>query len=129
MGSSTEAQQDGAEVEQRLRGMLCMPSPAFSTGRPVVRASSDGAPLALWRRTMHSAPERAQGEAGVLEGFALLDGGGLVADQRGGGAQRLGGELEGGAGARAGLVEEQGDACGRRAGARVRAERIAPVAR
>ena len=54
--------------------------------------------------------ERAQGEAGVLEGLAFFDGGGLVADQGGGGAEGLGGELEGGAGAGAGLVEEQGDA-------------------
>jgi hypothetical protein len=33
-----------------------MPSPAFSTGKPVCRASSHGAPEALCRRMMASAP-------------------------------------------------------------------------
>jgi len=33
-----------------------MPSPALSTGRPVSFSSSQGAPFALWRRMMVSAP-------------------------------------------------------------------------
>ena len=33
-----------------------MPSPAFSTGRPVDSSSSHGAPLELWRRIIASAP-------------------------------------------------------------------------
>src|SRR5439155_535627 len=37
-------------------GCWCMPSPALRTGRRLVRARRFGAPLALWRRMMHSAP-------------------------------------------------------------------------
>ena len=37
-------------------GCWCIPSPAFSTGRPDVRASRNGEPDAAWRRMMHSAP-------------------------------------------------------------------------
>ena len=54
--------------------------------------------------------EGAQGEAGVFERLAFFDARGEARNQRGVGAEALGGELEAGAGARGGLVEEQRDA-------------------
>ena len=54
--------------------------------------------------------EGLEGDAGVLEGFALFDAGGKGADQGSVGAEGFRGQFERGAGARARFVEEQGDA-------------------
>ena len=54
--------------------------------------------------------QRAQGDAGVFERLSLFNGGGLGTDQCRVRAQPLGREFEGGTGAGAGFVEEEGNA-------------------
>ena len=54
--SSPQASSMVRKSSSACEGCSCMPSPAFSTGSPVDRASSSGAPELLERRMMHSAP-------------------------------------------------------------------------
>ena len=45
-----------ADPAAPAKGARCMPSPAFSTGKPVTFSSSHGDPDAAWRRMIASAP-------------------------------------------------------------------------
>ena len=91
-------------------GCSCMPSPALRTGRPVAARQQVGRAGRWVAQDDALRAERAQGEAGVLQGLALFDGGGLRLTSVVSAPRLFGGEFEGGAGAGAGLVEEQRDA-------------------
>jgi hypothetical protein len=73
-------------------------------------SSSHAAPEELWRRMMASAPSARSVRPVSFSDLALFDARAQARDQRGVGAQRLGGQLEAGAGARGRLVEKQRDA-------------------
>ena len=87
-----------------------MPSPALRMGRPVACGEQIGRAGVGAAQDDAFGAEGAEGEAGVFEGLAFFDAGGLRADEGGVGAEGFGGEFEGGAGARARLVEEERDA-------------------
>ena len=93
--SGSEVGEDGAEIEQRLRGVLVHAVACIEhrAGRWCGRAAQ-GAPAGGMAEDDALGAERAQGEAGVFEGLAFFDGGALVGDEGGGGAEGLGGQLE-----------------------------------
>ena len=108
--SRIEMIEDGAEVEQGLRGVFVHPVSRIedwqacdffeepcSAGGVVAEDDGFGA-------------ERAQSKAGVLEGLAFLNARGEAGNEGGVSTKAFGGELEAGTGAGRGLVEEQGDA-------------------
>ena len=102
----------GSFADRAAPGMGCsaVPSPAFSTGQ------AGGLREQIRRAGMRAAQDDAfraeglEGDAGVLERFALFDAGGKRADQGGVCAEGLRRQFKGGAGARARFVEEQRDA-------------------
>ncbi len=94
-------------------GCSCMPSPALRTGRPVARASRYGDAGGRVAQDDALRAERAQGEAGVFQDSPFSMEEDLSLTRVVVAPRRLSGEFEGGAGAGAGFVEEQSDACGR----------------
>ena len=109
-GVEAEAEEDGAEIEQRLRGVLGHAVAGVEDGQAGGVGEDEGRSGGGMAEDNALGAEGSEGEAGVLEGFALFDGGGLVGDEGGGGAEGFGGEFEGGAGAGGGFVEEESDA-------------------
>jgi hypothetical protein len=105
-----EAREHGAEVEQRLRGMLVHAVACIEDGKAGHTGEQVGSAAGVVAQDDGFGTESAEGDAGVLEGLSFFDGGGLVADEGRGRAEGFGCELEGGPGAGAGLVEQESDA-------------------
>ena len=101
-----------------------MPSPALMTGISRCRAIRCGAPALGMADDDHVRAHRAQGVAGVEQRLAFFDARSAGEHQGGHGAQRLGSNFEGTAGAGGGLVKKQQDALAAQQGARL--ERIHP---
>ena len=102
--------EDGTEVEQGLGGMLVHAVAGVEHGQAGELLENPGCAGGFMAKDDGLGAKGVQGEAGILEGLAFLDAGGEAGDEGGIRTERLGGQLEAGAGARGGLVEEQGHA-------------------
>ena len=90
----TQGEQHGSEVEQSLGGVLVHAVPGIEHRQPrglLQKVRRSGGKVA---QDDALCPQRAQGDAGVFERFALFNGRGLGADERGVGAQTFGRQLE-----------------------------------
>ena len=105
-----QMRQDGAQVEQRLGGMLVHAVAGVEHRQAGSVLQQPGRAGGVVAQNDGFGAQRAQRQAGVFQRLALLDARAEAGDQRGVGAQALGGQLKAGAGARGGLVEEQRDA-------------------
>ena len=105
-----EMGQDRAEVQESLRGVLVHAIAGVKDGEAGFLLEEPGSAGGVVADDDGFGSEGAKGEARVLECLAFLDARGEAGDEGRVGAKGLGGKLEAGAGARGGLVEEQGDA-------------------
>ena len=87
-------------------GCSCLPSPALTIAALHQRETSSAAPAHGVRMHDRVGLVRAEGEHGVLQRLPLLDAGAAGGEVDDVGGQALGGQLEGAARARGGLVEE-----------------------
>ena len=108
--SRPQMREDGAQIEQRLRGMLVHAIAGVDDGQTGGLLKQPGRAGGVVAQDDGLRAECAQRKAGVFERLALLDAGAEARNQRGVCAEALGGQLEAGAGARGRLVEEQRDA-------------------
>ena len=102
--------EDGAQIEQRLGGMLVHAVAGVDDGQAGGLLKQPGCAGGVVAQDDGLGAERAQGEAGVFERLALLDAGAEAGNEGGVCAEDFGGELKAGAGARGRLVKEQRDA-------------------
>ena len=104
-----EVGEDRPQVEQGLCGVLVHAVAGVEDGEAGFLLEEPGCAGGVVANDDGFGAESAEGEAGVLERFALFDARGEARNERRIGAEAFGGEFEAGAGARGGLIEEQGD--------------------
>ena len=85
-GIEVESCENGAEVEQGLRGVLGHAVAGVEDGEAGGAGEEEGRAGGGVAEDDALGAEGAEGEAGVFEGLAFFDGGGFVGDQGGGGA-------------------------------------------
>ena len=107
--SRTQMRQDGSKIEQRLRGVLVHAVAGVEDGKARVLFEEPGSAGGVVAQDDGFGTERAESEAGVLQGLAFFDAGGQAGNERRVGAEAFGRQFEAGAGARGGLVKEQGN--------------------
>ena len=102
--------EDRAKVEEGLRGVLVHAVAGIENGQVSFTFEQPGSAGRVVAEDDGFSSQSLEREARVLEGFTFFDAGGKTGYKGRIGAKAFGGELEAGACARGGLVEEQGDA-------------------
>ena len=83
--------EDGAEVEQGLRGVLVHSISRVEYGEAGLLLEEPGSSGGVVAEDDGFCSEGAESESGILQGFAFFDAGGEAGNQSGVGAEALGG--------------------------------------